>query len=326
MVHGDDFIFVGPKEALLKLKNTMKIKHGIKYQMLSDGSAMEVLVLNRRIRWGYDGIEYIPDDKHGRMIAKEFGVEQGRAVETTGCKDEVGMDGRELDREEARCYRANVARGNYMGLDRPDLQFAIKEAAKAMAKPTTDDVQKLKRVAKYVATYPNAVTLYRWSCNGNVLHGYSDSDWAGDKKTRQSTSGGCLVLAGCILKSWSRTQRQRALSSGEAELYAAVRTIQEMLGLRSLARELGWEVRCNLRLDARATIGMLMRRGVGSLRHVELNQLWVQDVVADKTVSVEKVKSEENVADMLTKYVSPLVYRKLLAKVGIRRLERGEIS
>ena len=42
-----------------------------------------------------------------------------------------------------------------------------------------------------------------------------DSDWAGGAD-RTSTSGGMVMLEGVGIKHWSRTQRSRAMSSGEA--------------------------------------------------------------------------------------------------------------
>ena len=47
-----------------------------------------------------------------------------------------------------------------------------------------------------------------------------DSDWADDKKTSQKCSGGAILFRGCAVHTWARTQKTRALSSVEAELYA----------------------------------------------------------------------------------------------------------
>jgi len=44
----------------------------------------------------------------------------------------------------------------------------------------------------------------------------SDSDWAKDVYHRKSTSCGVLIINGCLMYSYSRTQTVVALSSGEA--------------------------------------------------------------------------------------------------------------
>ena len=246
-----------------------------------------------------------------------MGVHGCKAVETTGHTDESDQLGSPLSGAESTRYRAVVARGIYMGFDRPDMQFAIKEVAKAMAMPTTNHVTKLKRLAKYVNCYSNAEIVYRWGCWDSTILGYSDSDWAGDRESRRSTSGGCLTLGGCILKSWSRTQRHVALSSGKAELYAAMRASQELMGIQALSIELGMNLKCNLRIDAKATMGMVCRRGVGQLRHIAVQDLWIQEVMRDRKVAAERVTSADNVADMMTKYVPAPVMERHLQKLGI---------
>ena len=54
-----------------------------------------------------------------------------------------------------------------------------------------------------------------------LLRTYTDSDWATNKGTRKSVSACCLVMNGCLLNSGSRNQGLIALSSAEAETYAA---------------------------------------------------------------------------------------------------------
>ena len=44
------------------------------------------------------------------------------------------------------------------------------------------------------------------------------------------------------MKSWSETQAKIALSSGEFELYAALKVAAETLGLISMAKDFGWEL------------------------------------------------------------------------------------
>ena len=68
---------------------------------------------------------------------------------------------------------------------------------------------------------------------------FSDSDWAGDRDTRRSRSGGVALLAGCTVKSWSNRQATPAMSSAEAEYYAMVKASAEALGIQALAADLG---------------------------------------------------------------------------------------
>ena len=56
-----------------------------------------------------------------------------------------------------------------------------------------------------------------------------------------------------------------------------------------------------LRTDASAAKGIAARRGLGKVRHIEVNQLWLQDKVNTGEIEVMKVKGEGNLADALTK-------------------------
>ena len=82
-----------------------------------------------------------------------------------------------------------------------------------------------------------------------------------------------------MIKTWSKTQTVIATSSGEAELYAAVKGAAELLGVQSLAKDFGIDLKVELRVDANATIGMMHRKGLGKLRHVDVGYLWIQDAV-----------------------------------------------
>ena len=81
----------------------------------------------------------------------------------------------------------------------------------------------MKRLARYLKGNGRLVTKYAWQGEESQILGYSDSDWAGCRQTGKSTSGGVIMLGSHMVKSWSTTQANVALSSGEAEFYGLVR-------------------------------------------------------------------------------------------------------
>ncbi len=127
-----------------------------------------------------------------------------------------------------------------------------------------------------------------------------------------------------VIKSWSTNQVVIALSSGEAEYYGMVKGASVALGIKALSEDLGrqYEVPIEIKTDASAAIGIANRIGVGKVRHIEVNQLWLQDKVHRKEIKITKVKGEENLADALTK---PLDQRGVLRHIeGVRaRIEQG---
>ena len=66
-----------------------------------------------------------------------------------------------------------------------------------------------------------------------------------------------------VLKTWSKTQSLIALSSGESEFYAALKTSAEALGLMSILKDLGMRVKGKVLGDASAALGI---RSIGCPR------------------------------------------------------------
>ena len=116
-------------------------------------------------------------------------------------------------------------------MDRPDIQFATKELCRGMANPTVGDKRKLKRLARYLIEMPRIVSKFAFQEEPHELTGFSDSDWAGCKKTAKSTSGGAIMSGSHCIKTWSTTQKHITFSSGEAELVPCVKMCTELFGV-----------------------------------------------------------------------------------------------
>ena len=133
--------------------------------------------------------------------------------------------------------------------------------------------------------------------------------------TRRSTSGGAATRGNHLIKHWSTTQPTVALSSAEAELTGICKGASQSLGLQSLAADLGIKLNLKLMSDATAAIGIARRRGLGKVRHLATADLWIQDRLRKKDVTLEKIASADNPSDMLTKHVDRLLLSKHMAKL-----------
>ena len=79
-------------------------------------------------------------------------------------------------------------RANYLAQDRCDIAYAVKEACRDMANPTTSSWEKIKRVVRYLKGEPRVVYEYNWQGQEDLAV-YVDTDWAVCFKTRKSASG-----------------------------------------------------------------------------------------------------------------------------------------
>ena len=93
-----------------------------------------------------------------------------------------------------------------------------------------------------------------------------------------------------------------ALSSGEAELNAALKGGCEGLGLRELLIELGESVTLRMEGDSNACKGTLHREGSGRQKHLEVRQLWMQQHIKSGSVIFQKIPRDVNSSDCLTKH------------------------
>ena len=178
-----------------------------------------------------------------------------------------------------------------------------------MARPTCASWRKLKKLARYLRGQPRVVQKIKLDVDGvgNEVKIVVDSGWAGCSQTRKSTNGGCIMVGDVCLKAWSTTQRVVALSSGEAEYYAAIKGASEGLCFLAGCADLGiWTngaVSLRVLTDSSACKGICQRTGLGMIRHIDVAMLWLQDLVRKGKIQMSKIPGKENSADLLTKYL-----------------------
>ena len=105
------------------------------------------------------------------------------------------------------------------------------------------------------------------------------------------------------MKTWSTSQSVEALSSGEAELYALIKGAALSFGIISMLGDYSIKVGCTVCTDASAALGMVHRQGLGKTRHIEVQYLWVQKDVLERTLKVVKGGTDDNPADLMTKHL-----------------------
>ncbi len=115
---------------------------------------------------------------------------------------------------------------------------------------------------------------------------------------------------------WSSTQAVVAMSSWEAELYALTKGAANTIGMMSLANDFGQILHGHIANDASAAIGIVNRTGVGKLRHVRVQYLWLQDKVRNGELEVTKVAGVANPADLLTKHLDIATLSGHLERLG----------
>ena len=82
-----------------------------------------------------------------------------------------------------------------------------------------------------------------------------------------------------------------------------MQTPPQSIRIKAMRRDFGvvHPVSISVRSDSTAAISIAQRRGFGKVRHTEVNQLWLQERVAKREITLVKVPGDTNAVDHLTK-------------------------
>ena len=328
-LHMDDFHGEGDYDELVKIKEFLVKEVLLKHcEIVKFGENVSYSHL-RRERKLVDGDLYIREDpKHVVGAARLMKLSQSVPVPTPlvdGDRNdrvyEEGQGPAELEDKRAKRYRKVAGMLLYYGHGRGDLQFAIRLLCKDLRHPTEESWARLKRVVKYAYHTRGLWTWFRAGGDSTYLVVFTDSDWAGDKKSRKSV--GCAVVTwnGTVLAVIVRGQKVVAQSSGEAEFYAAVSGAKEAFHMQQLLAWCGFPLKVVLRTDSSACRGTMARQGVGRQRHLQVQTLWVQQEVKSGRLVLGKVSGSENMADIGTKPLGKTLFEKFRGMLGLQTLE-----
>ena len=185
-----------------------------------------------------------------------------------------------------------------------------------MARPSVGAWKQLKRIVRYLIGSGRTVLTFFWQGEEAGPETYSDSDWAGCKRTGRSTSGGAVTIGGHYIKGWSSTQASITLSSAEAELTAMTKAVAETMGIVNMAKDLGQDLRGVVYADSSAALAIADRKGSGKLRHINVKMLWVQEREQRGEVELRKIHGLVNPADLMTKYLNAVRMGELMRRLG----------
>lgn len=237
----------------------------------------------------------------------EYGMEECQTVTTPMIPNTHLVPATEAEQAEFRAsgedYRRAVGLLNYLvQCTRPDLALVSSQLSQFLDKPGIQHWAAFKRVLRYLR-YTSTLGLVLGG-EEVTIKAYSDSDYAGCPYTRRSTTGYChFVAGGCV--SWrARKQPMVATSSTEAEYRAAYEAIQDVIWLRKLLSDFGYEqnVTTTLNCDNQGSIALASNPLFQARsKHFDNKYHWVREKVSDKTIALKYIPTALMIADFLTK-------------------------
>ena len=206
----DDIIFGSTNDSLCKeFSKDMQSE----FEMSMTGELNFFLGL--QIKQTKNGI-FISQTKYCKELVNKFGMENVKQMVTymsTACYLDKDEAGKSID---IKKYKDMIISLIYLSASRPDIMFSVCMCARYQASPKESHLSVVKRRMRYLFGTINLGLWYPNNSSYNLV-GYSDSDFAGCKTDRKSTSGTCHFI-GSTLVPWHRNkQNSVALSTAKAE-------------------------------------------------------------------------------------------------------------
>ena len=177
------------------------------------------------------------------------------------------------------------------------------------------------KAVKWILRYLNGTSHY-CLCFGHdetVLEGFTDADMVGDMDTRKSTTGYLYTFAGATVSWVSRLQRIVAHSTTEAEYIAATEACKEMLWMQRFLGEIGIKQdKYVLYCDSQSAIHLTKNPAFHSkTKHIDLRYHWIRHVLEEEQLSLEKIHTDRNPADIITKILPRNKHELCRGMVGL---------
>jgi hypothetical protein len=189
---------------------------------------------------------------------------------------------------------------------RPDISSTVNKLTKYMSDPKQNHWNMLMYLVGYLRR-TKSMGLHLG--NSDLITSYCDADHATDLDKRRSHTGWCFILYGGAVSWQSKCQQTVATSTTEAEYQAASGAAREALWLRQLYIDLNIPASpMVINCDSLGAISSLNRFQVSQrTKHIDVIHHFVRERAQLKQIKFDFVKTNENIADVLTK---PVVEKK----------------
>lgn len=303
-VHQGDLHVAGKEKGIVQFKQNLSKDVSLKWSsMITQGMRHSHLKCERLVL--REGTRDLGEKRASALFGTLYmedcnGSTTCSAITTTrSIEEQANAD--YVNEAETIIDRRGVGLSRYPRYTRCGLSFVVEELSDGLAKPMASDMARSKKLARYIE---GTMDLAAWLPKPEdiwKIPAFSDSDWANDGITRKSVGAGGIKAGANVVMHYCRSQATPARSSAEALYYAMVTVASEALHTVEVVKFLsGVEPKITIFSDASGARSIAARQGVGRLRHLECGTLWLQDVFKKRDVSIQKVGTQQILADLLT--------------------------
>jgi hypothetical protein len=206
-------------------------------------------------------------------------------------------------------------------ITRPNLSYFAGVLARYISKWNFEHYKAAKHLLRYIRGTSDLCLTFDANAGKQIVLGYADADWGGDLDTRRSTTGYVFKVFGGIVAWKSKRQSTVALSTMEAEYMSSADAARQAIWLRLWLDDIGHGLGDDalpILNDNNGAIA-LAKNPVSHERskHIGLRHRFLREKVEEKVISLDHVRSAENLADLLTKSLPRETFDRLRDMLGM---------
>jgi Reverse transcriptase (RNA-dependent DNA polymerase) len=313
----DDLLIIGEDDSDVAY---IKERLAAKFDMTDLGVAERYTGME--IQYNDDGSIKIHQGDYLRALLKKHGMEDCNPL-ATPLDPAIKLTKTNPDVDtlvDAKEYASIVGGIMYAAcVTRPDIMCAVSQLSAYNANPCSRHLMAAKRVLRYLSGTLDLGITYRPPPTEPEV--FSDANWAGDEDTRRSTTGCIVMLNGGGIIWMSRRQVTVALSTMESEYMALAEAAKEIKWLRLFLSELRYgssSKSTTLNTDNQGALA-LAKNPVSHARskHIDIRHHFIRDTIADKSVWLQYIPTEDMTADSLTKALGRQKHYRCLTLMGM---------
>jgi hypothetical protein len=220
------------------------------------------------------------------------------------CLYNTNEDVEKLEKCDAEKFHSIVAKLLYLTKRaRPDIETAIAYLCTRVTNPNIEDMDKLRRVVKYLAGTVEDQRII--GGDGNLaLTSWVDAAYAVHTNMRGQT-GGCMSFGLGMAHAKSSKQKLNTKSSTESEIVGVSEYIPYNIWMNNFMESQGYKLESNvIKQDNQSAIRMEINGRnscTGNSRHIDIRYFFIKDRVDKGEVSIEYCPTEIMLADFFTK-------------------------
>ncbi|GJT01312.1 retrotransposon protein, putative, ty1-copia subclass [Tanacetum coccineum] len=206
---------------------------------------------------------------------------------------------------------------------RPDVAFAQNITSRFQQNPGEIHLTNVKNIMKYLHNTKDMFLVYGGDTKRELrVSCYTDAGYLTNVDDIKSQTGYVFVLNGGVVDRKSTKQSIFATSSTDAEYIAAFNASKESAWIRKFISRLcvvpTIEEPINMYCDNTGAISIAKDHGVTKgARHFRAKVYYLRETIEMGDVKIEKVDTNDNLADPFTKALAFLNHSELTKKIGI---------